>query len=146
MTEPSVIWGYKSTPQHQLNGQVFDCHRGRGLGQSSAINFGNWPVGDKEDYSKWAETVGDPDWKWEGERGVRQLRKIERQHVNLTEQHARYLDRKSLETNSKYGMVDLTFDQEWPEVGTLTFEAAKEWGVGPQNHVFDISSLADLEH
>jgi hypothetical protein len=26
-------------------------------------------------------------------------------------------------------MLDLAFDQEWPEVGTLAFEAAKEWGV-----------------
>ena len=87
-------------------------------------------MGDREDYNKWAEIVGDSDWKWDGERGVKQrLRKIERQHLDMTEMHAKYLDITSLESHSKDGMVDLTFDQEWPKVGTLTFEAAKELGV-----------------
>lgn len=54
------------------------------------------------------------------------FRKIERQHVDLTEEQAKFLDRKSLETHSKEGMVDITFGKAWPEVGTLAFEAAKE--------------------
>jgi hypothetical protein len=95
---------------------VLDSHQGRGLGGSSVIKFSNWLVGDKDNYNKWAEIVGDPDRNWGGDRGVRQrLRKIERQHVNLTEQQPKYLDQNLLESHSKDGMVDLTFAQERPK-------------------------------
>jgi len=40
-----------------------------------------------------------------------------------------------LETHLKEVMVDITFAKAWPEVGTLAFEAAKEWGVSLQCHV-----------
>jgi hypothetical protein len=41
--------------------QVFDSHQGRGLGGSSVIKFSNWLMGDKNNYNKRAEIVGDPD-------------------------------------------------------------------------------------
>jgi D-alanyl-D-alanine dipeptidase len=45
--------------------------------------------------------------------------------VNLTEQQAKRLDQKSLETHSKGREVDVTFEKEWPKVGTLAFDAAR---------------------
>jgi hypothetical protein len=55
--------------------------------------------------------------------------------VDLTGEYAKYLGHKSLESHSKDGMVDLTFDQSWPEVATLAFEATKESGVSAVCHV-----------
>jgi hypothetical protein len=60
--------------------------------------------------------------------------------VNLTEQQPKHLDRNSLESHSKDGMLDLIFAQERP-VRTLAPEDAKEWNVSPESLVLDLFGL-----
>ncbi|KAJ6023699.1 hypothetical protein N7540_004496 [Penicillium herquei] len=57
--EPTMNWGYKTVPQEACSGRVLDYSRGKGLGGSSAINFGVYTVGAKDDYDSWGEKVGD---------------------------------------------------------------------------------------
>ncbi|KAJ5618500.1 hypothetical protein N7528_006611 [Penicillium herquei] len=57
--EPAMNWGYKTVPQDECGGRELDYSRGKGLGGSSAINFGVYTVGAKDDYDTWGEKVGD---------------------------------------------------------------------------------------
>ncbi|KAI0441308.1 hypothetical protein F4803DRAFT_523747 [Xylaria telfairii] len=63
--KPEMNWGYKTTPQTDCAGRELDYSRGRGLGGSSAINFGVWSVGARDDYHEWARIVGDDFFGWE---------------------------------------------------------------------------------
>ncbi|BCS25214.1 GMC family oxidoreductase [Aspergillus puulaauensis] len=58
-------WGYKTAPQRQCNNRELPFSRGKGLGGSTAINFGTWAFGARDDYDKWAEDVGDDAFSWE---------------------------------------------------------------------------------
>lgn len=131
LTEPLLNWGYKSTPQNQLLGQEIPCARGRGLGGCSAINFSCWLLGHKEDFNEWANQVGDPCWKWEGEGGVKErFRRIENVHCEVNDEQARkYLDMEAQSLHSKNGAVDLSYDQIWTDLERTTFEAAEHLGV-----------------
>jgi choline dehydrogenase-like flavoprotein len=57
LKDPGMNWGYKTAPQSYGNNQIIDYSRGRGIGGSSAINFGIWTVGAKDDYDQWARLV-----------------------------------------------------------------------------------------
>ncbi|KAL9611724.1 MAG: hypothetical protein Q9167_003647 [Letrouitia subvulpina] len=62
---PGYNWGYKTTPQKELDAREVDYSRGRGLGGSTAINFCVYTRGPSSDYDHWAEKVGDESWSWE---------------------------------------------------------------------------------
>jgi choline dehydrogenase-like flavoprotein len=62
--EKNLNWGYKTTPQEHCNGRELDYSRGKGLGGSSAINFGVYSVGARDDYNEWASAVGDDTFGW----------------------------------------------------------------------------------
>lgn len=127
---PKLNWGFKSTPQPQLDGREIVCPCGRGLGGSSAINFSCWLLGHREDFNQWADVVGDDSWKWEGPGGVKErFGKIEALHANLDEQQAKIVSTEAIEQHSKDGMVDISYNQVWPELEWLTFKAATEFGV-----------------
>ncbi|AEO58638.1 hypothetical protein MYCTH_2306112 [Thermothelomyces thermophilus ATCC 42464] len=64
-TNKDVNWGYKTTPQTHCAGRELDYSRGLGLGGSSAINFGVFTVGARDDYDEWARIVGDDAFRWE---------------------------------------------------------------------------------
>ncbi|CAG8978600.1 hypothetical protein HYALB_00010961 [Hymenoscyphus albidus] len=132
-TEPSVEWGYTTTPQMHLAGQQIPCLRGKGLGGSSAVNFACWVIGDKNDYDEWAELVGDDDWRWEGENGVKtRLRKIENVHdvgEGVTEAQRALADNELLKLHSKEGMVDVSYDQFWEGRELMAMQIAQEMGI-----------------
>ncbi|KAK2795978.1 hypothetical protein FQN51_009523 [Onygenales sp. PD_10] len=58
-------WGYKTTPQENCNNREIDYSRGRGVGGSTAINFGVYSIGARDDYDEWARLVGDDTFNWE---------------------------------------------------------------------------------
>ncbi|KAI0452060.1 hypothetical protein F5B21DRAFT_484973 [Xylaria acuta] len=58
-------WGYKTTPQVDCVGRELDYSRGLGLGGSSAINFGVFSTGARDDYGAWARIVGDNSFGWD---------------------------------------------------------------------------------
>ena len=62
--EGSLNWGYKTTPQEYCNGRELDYSRGKGLGGGSAINFGVYTVGARDDYNEWASGVDDDTFGW----------------------------------------------------------------------------------
>jgi choline dehydrogenase-like flavoprotein len=62
--EAGLNWGYKTTPQEHCNGRELDYSRGKGLGGSSAINFGVYTVGARDDYDEWAAGVDDDTFGW----------------------------------------------------------------------------------
>ncbi|KAJ6091582.1 hypothetical protein N7467_003551 [Penicillium canescens] len=64
MEEQGLNWGYKTTPQERCNGRELDYSRGKGLGGGSAINFGVFTVGAKDDYDEWAAGVDDETFGW----------------------------------------------------------------------------------
>jgi choline dehydrogenase-like flavoprotein len=64
MEEQGLNWGYKTTPQEHCNARELDYSRGKGLGGGSAINFGVFTVGAKDDYDEWAAGVDDETFGW----------------------------------------------------------------------------------
>ncbi|KAI1503591.1 hypothetical protein F5X99DRAFT_374886 [Biscogniauxia marginata] len=58
-------WGYKTAPQEHCANREIDYSRGKGLGGSSAINFGVYSYGARDDYDEWARIVGDDAFRWE---------------------------------------------------------------------------------
>ncbi|KAJ5621171.1 hypothetical protein N7510_005155 [Penicillium lagena] len=57
-------WGYKTSPQADCNNREIDYSRGRCVGGSSAINFGVYSVGARDDYDEWARIAGDDSFSW----------------------------------------------------------------------------------
>jgi choline dehydrogenase-like flavoprotein len=130
LMNPSMNYGYESTPQAHLDNRKIACPRGRGLGGSSAINFSCWLVGHKEDFNQWATLVGDDCWNWEGENGVKErFKKIENLHAETDPQQPDLFDQDALADHSRNGMVDLSYNRVWSKAESLTYQAAKEWGV-----------------
>ncbi|KAI0404819.1 hypothetical protein F4802DRAFT_213117 [Xylaria palmicola] len=62
---PDVNWGYKTTSQDDCAGREIDYSRGFGLGGSSAINFGVYSIGARDDYEEWARIAGDHAFGWD---------------------------------------------------------------------------------
>ncbi|RDW70528.1 GMC family oxidoreductase [Aspergillus mulundensis] len=59
-------WAYKTTPQPHLNNRECYNAAAKALGGGSAINYGTWTRGNKADYDRWAEIVGDERWSYKG--------------------------------------------------------------------------------
>lgn len=57
-------WDYKTVPQANAGDREIDYSRGKGIGGSSAINFGVWTVGSRRDYDEWARIVADDSFSW----------------------------------------------------------------------------------
>ncbi|KAI1075671.1 putative GMC oxidoreductase [Whalleya microplaca] len=57
-------WGYKTSPQEYCGNRELDYSRGRGLGGTSAINFGVYTIGARDDYDEWARIVNDDSFLW----------------------------------------------------------------------------------
>lgn len=60
----NMNWGYKTVPQKQCLNREIDYSRGLGLGGSSAINFGVYTIGSRDDYEEWANVTHDESFSW----------------------------------------------------------------------------------
>lgn len=80
-TNKDMNWGYKTTPQAHCAGRELDYSRGLGLGGSSAINFGVYTIGARDDYDEWARIVGDDAFCWEPAQA--HFKRLERFHATL---------------------------------------------------------------
>ncbi|KAF7118432.1 hypothetical protein CNMCM5793_007949 [Aspergillus hiratsukae] len=109
--QEQMNWGYKTTPQEHCNGRRLDYSRGKGLGGGSAINFGVYTVGSKDDYDEWASVVGDETFSWKN---------MQTRFKNL-ETFAGSID---LPENQKYGGHQAG---DHGDTGGLQVGYAKEW-------------------
>ncbi|TVY48290.1 Alcohol dehydrogenase [acceptor] [Lachnellula occidentalis] len=126
-TLPSLNWGYETAPQTHLKGQKIDYSRGKGLGGSTAINFSCWIVGADEDYDEWARKVGDEDWEWKNVK--ERMKKIETYHVEVPEEHRKFIDPKQ-EDHGTNGLLHLSYADPWEKGVADSFIAAEEIGLG----------------
>jgi choline dehydrogenase len=62
---PRTDWLYFTEPDPGLNGRRLRYPRGKVLGGSSSINGMIYMRGQRRDYDGWAETTGDPGWRWD---------------------------------------------------------------------------------
>ncbi|KAI5917193.1 putative choline dehydrogenase [Camillea tinctor] len=58
-TNPTIEWGFETTPQAGINNQVIHYSRGKALGGSTALNYMNYAFPSKGAFKMWAEAVGD---------------------------------------------------------------------------------------
>lgn len=108
-TLPGLDWGYKTTPQTNLNNRDFSYFRGKGLGGSSATNLEVYTIGPKDDYSEWAERVGDTDFAWESIKP--RFRELENYH----------------EPRSKYRKYVAGHESDHGQQGNLHIGFAETW-------------------
>jgi choline dehydrogenase-like flavoprotein len=63
MVKPSIVWGYWTVPQQNLNGRKVPIPRGRVLGGTSSINGMVYMRGNPKDYDDWA-AAGNQGWSY----------------------------------------------------------------------------------
>src|ERR1700760_3174538 len=59
-------WDYTTIPQTHLDNRPCYNSAGKALGGGTAINYGTWTRGAREDYDDWASVVGDKRWSYDG--------------------------------------------------------------------------------
>ncbi|KAJ5097673.1 hypothetical protein N7456_008394 [Penicillium angulare] len=107
----SMNWGYKTTPQKDCNDREIDYSRGHCMGGSSAINFGVYSVGARDDYDEWARIAGDDDFSWENIQ--RRLKSLETFHGELPEGMDKKYANPNLEDHGNKGPLHVGFAREW---------------------------------
>lgn len=104
-------WGYKTTPQEHADSRELDYSRGKGLGGSSAINFGVYSVGARDDYEEWARIVGDDSFAWD--KIQKRYKSLETFHGALPEGiDAKYAAPKN-EDHGNQGKLHVGYAAEW---------------------------------
>ncbi|KAL4744564.1 hypothetical protein BDW72DRAFT_212386 [Aspergillus terricola var. indicus] len=125
--EADINWGYKTTPQEHCNGREIDYSRGKVLGGGSAINFGIYTVGAKDDYDAWAEIVGDDLFNWENMKG--RFKAIESFDTAIKNEAYRSFAAPKSEDHGRDGSLKLSYAEEWEEDLPLVMDAFKQAGV-----------------
>ncbi|KAJ5758688.1 hypothetical protein N7520_005844 [Penicillium odoratum] len=107
----SMNWGYKTAPQEDCNNREIDYSRGHCLGGSSAINFGVYSVGARDDYQEWARIVGDETFAWQNIQT--RLKDLETFHGETPEgMDKKYANPKS-DDHGNQGPLHVGFAREW---------------------------------
>ncbi|KAI9043216.1 GMC family oxidoreductase [Aspergillus affinis] len=123
-------WGYKTTPQEQCYGRQIDYSRGKVLGGSSAINFGVYTVGAREDYNQWASAVGDDFFKWE--RMQPRFKSLESFSGAIADaKNAKYATPNAFDHGSRGGLK-VGYAAEWEDDLPLVMDAFEQAGL-PRN-------------
>ncbi|KAJ6111368.1 hypothetical protein N7523_007429 [Penicillium sp. IBT 18751x] len=130
LTQEGMNWGYKTVAQKHLKGRELDYSRGKGLGGSSAINFGVYSVGARDDYDEWASIVGDDTFSWEN---------IQKRFKNLetfngtfdVAENQKYASPQASDHGTK-GVLGIGYAKEWDQDLPLVLDAFAQAGF-PQN-------------
>ncbi|KAB8067903.1 hypothetical protein BDV29DRAFT_199790 [Aspergillus leporis] len=125
--QPSLNYGYKTIQQEHCNGREIDYSRGKVLGGSSAINFGCYTVGTRDDYDTWAELVDDETFSW---KGVQQrFKALEDFDPTIVDERHRHFADIDPANHGREGKLKLGFAREWEEDLPLVMEAFKSAGI-----------------
>ncbi|KAM0296179.1 hypothetical protein HYE67_008122 [Fusarium culmorum] len=104
-------WGYKTTPQEFADSRELDYSRGKGLGGSSAINFGVYSVGARDDYEEWARIVGDDAYSWD--KIQKRYKSLENFHGALPEGIDKKYAAPKSEDHGSQGKLHVGYASEW---------------------------------
>ncbi|CAG7561210.1 unnamed protein product [Fusarium equiseti] len=104
-------WGYKTTPQEHADSRELDYSRGKGLGGSSAINFGVYSVGARDDYEEWARVVGDDAFAWN--KIQKRFKSLETFHGALPEGIDKKYAAPKNEDHGSQGKLHVGYAAEW---------------------------------
>lgn len=124
--EQSTNWGYKTTPQVDCNDREIDYSRGRCLGGSSAINFGVYSVGARDDYEEWARIAGDEDFAWKNIQ--RLFKELETFHGDLPEGVDKKYASPKAEDHGSSGPLHVGFAREWEKDFTQLLDSFEQVG------------------
>ncbi|KAL4945759.1 hypothetical protein BDV06DRAFT_229949 [Aspergillus oleicola] len=120
-------WGYKTTPQENCAGREIDYSRGKVLGGSSAINFGVYTVGARDDYDAWAEKVGDSTFSWkEMQRRFKEIESFDGTVKN--ERYERFVS-PNMDDHGSEGPLKLGYAEEWEDDLPPLLDAFSDAGV-----------------
>lgn len=64
--DSELDWNYDSIPQKQLKDRVIHMSAGKALSGATAVNYGLWNRGPKDDYDRWGELTDEKGWSYEG--------------------------------------------------------------------------------
>jgi choline dehydrogenase-like flavoprotein len=120
-------WGYKTVPQEHLNGRKLDYSRGKGLGGSTAINFGVYITGAQDDYDEWAAEVGDDTFRWENMQ--RRFKKLESFDATVHVPEREKYVKPNASDHGSQGALRLAFPREWEKDVPLVLDAYEQAGL-----------------
>ena len=151
LLKEGMNWGYKTAPQEEANGREIDYSRGRGVGGSSAINFGVWSKGARDDYDEWASVVGDKAFAWD--RIKERFKSLETFHPDLPANilgRTKYAAPKAVDHGSS-GPLHVGYAAEWEEDVVPLIELYEQAGfpVNPDHNSgnpLGISALISSAH
>jgi choline dehydrogenase-like flavoprotein len=120
-------WGYKTTPQEHCNGRELLFHRGKGLGGSTAINFGLYTVGARDDYDQWAAEVGNDTFAWTNM--LPRFKALETFSGEIARpEHQKYVAPQAADHGDK-GALRVGYVKEWEADLSPILDALKEAGL-----------------
>lgn len=123
----TMNWGYRTTPQEACDGRVLDYSRGKGLGGGSAINFGVFTIGAKDDYDTWAENVSDETFGWNAmQRRFKDLELFDGS-IDIPE-NQKYAQPKA-ENHGYQGGLKTGYAKEWEQDLSLVLDQFEEAGL-----------------
>ncbi|KGO42353.1 Glucose-methanol-choline oxidoreductase [Penicillium expansum] len=124
--EGDMNWGYKTTPQEHCNGRELDYSRGKGLGGGSAINFGVYTVGARDDYNEWASIVDDDTFGWK-EMQTR-FKNLETFNGSVTLSENQKYANSVASDHGNSGVLHLSYAEDWEKDLSLSLDAFKAAG------------------
>ncbi|RAK96030.1 GMC family oxidoreductase [Aspergillus ibericus CBS 121593] len=120
-------WGYKTTPQEHCNDRQIDYSRGKVLGGSSAINFGVYTVGARDDYDQWATLVGDDSFCWK--RMQARFRELETFNGAIVDpRYTKYATPRASDHGS-FGGLKVGYAAEWEQDLPLMMDVFEQAGL-----------------
>ena len=124
--EKNMNWGDRTTPQSQCNDRQIDYSRGKGLGGGSAINFGLYTTGARDDYDQWAAEVGDDTFRWNNMQ--RRFKSLETFDGAIHDPaYQKYAKPNALQHGME-GALRLSFATGWEKDLKLVLDAFEEMG------------------
>ena len=142
--EDGMNWGYKTEPQEHCEGRCIDYSRGKGLGGSSAINFGVYSIGAKDDYEEWARLVGDDAYGWEHMK--RRFKEIENFHTEIPNNVTPKYAAPRSEDHGNAGKIHVAYAAEWEDDVTSTLDIFERagYGINPDHNSGDPIGMSSL--
>ncbi|KAK8085414.1 hypothetical protein PG997_006685 [Apiospora hydei] len=144
-TNEEMNWGFKTAPQEHCDGRTIDYSGGRGLGGSSAINFGVFTIGARDDYEEWARVAGnDAAFGWNA------MQKRFKQLENFSEKRPAHVAEKfakpDMGNHGTDGSLKVGFAAEWEDDVVPMLEVFEKGGfpINPDHNSGDPMGMSAL--